>query len=113
MHREPQGEVGVVIQIGAGRDDPVHEPRLHQRDETAHAKAGRRHRAGERHADRHVRVEHPLGEELAALAEPSRVVGEEGVLHQVGDGLLPGDRARVDALAAQEGCGRTGHAVIL
>ena len=63
--------------------------------------------------DRDFGSQHALGEELAALAEPARVVGEKRVLHQLGDGLLAGDGARVDALATKVGCGGTAHAVIL
>ena len=36
--------------------------------------------------------EHPLGEELARLAQPAGVVGQEGVVDQVGHRLLAGDR---------------------
>ena len=42
-----------------------------------------------------------LGEELAGLAQPPRVVGEEGLVDQVRRGLAAGDRRRRDAGAAQ------------
>ena len=58
MHREAEPEVRVVIEIRAGRDDPVDEAALDQRNERRHAEAGRRERAGERHADGHVGLEH-------------------------------------------------------
>jgi hypothetical protein len=50
VHREPQPEVRVVVEVRAGRDDPVDEPRLHERDDGAHAEPGRRQRTGERQA---------------------------------------------------------------
>ena len=101
MHREPERKVGVVIEIGAGRDDPVDESRLHQRDQAAHAEPGRRHGTGQGHADRDVGLEHALGEELAALPQPAGVIGQEGVVDQLGDRFLAGGRLGIDALAAQ------------
>ena len=35
VHREPEAEVRVVVEIRAGGDDPVDEPRLDERDERA------------------------------------------------------------------------------
>ena len=113
VHGEAECEMGVVIQVRTGRNDPVDEARLHERDEAAHPEPGRRHRARERHADRGVRLEHALGEELAALAEPARVVGQEGVVDERGGGLLAGDRGRIDALATEVRVGRSRHRVIL
>ncbi len=60
VHREPEAEVRVVIEIRAGRDDPVDEPALDERNERRHAESRRRERAGERHADGHVGLEHLL-----------------------------------------------------
>ena len=47
-------------------------------------------------------LEHLFGEELARLAQPRRVVGEERPVDQVGDRLLAVDRSRIDARAAKE-----------
>ena len=58
----------------------------------------------------HVGFQHPLGEELAALAQPAGVVGQEGVVDQVGHRLLAGDRLGLDALAAQVRSGGPAHA---
>ena len=113
VHREPEREMGVVIQVGAGRDDPVDEARLHERDEAAHPEPRRRHRARQRHPDRGVRLEHALGEEVAALAEPAGVVSQEGVVDERGGSLLTRNGSRVDALAAEVRIGRSRHRVIL
>src|SRR5262249_46209118 len=95
-----QGVVRVVVEVRAGRDDPVDEPGLDQRDEAAHAEAGRRERSAERQPDRAVAGEHLAGEELAALAEPAGVVREERGVEQVGGGDVRGDGRRVDLLPA-------------
>src|SRR5450759_160798 len=77
----------VVIEIRAGRDDPVDESGLDERNQRGHAKARRRERAAERHADRHVWGEHLPGEQLAGLPEARAVIGEEGPVDQIGRGL--------------------------
>ena len=94
--------MGVVVEVRPGRDDPVDEARLHQRNQRAHAESRRRHRPGEAHGDGHVGFEHPPGEELAGLPQPAGVVGQEGLVDQIRGRLAPGDRRRRDALAAQE-----------
>src|SRR5207247_8891346 len=63
--------------------------------------SGRRHGAGETHADRDVVLEHPLGKETTPLGQPPGVVGEKRVLDELGHRFLAGDRFRTDALAAQ------------
>ena len=83
MHREPEPEMRVVVEVRAGRDDPVDEARLDERDERRHAEPRRRERAGERQADGDVGLEHLLREELARLAQPRRVVGEERPVDQI------------------------------
>ena len=102
VHREPETEVRVVVQVRAGRDHPVHEPRLHERDERGHAEPGGRHRAGEAHAHRHLGFEHPLGEQAARLSQAPGVVGEERIVDQLGKRLPTRDGSRIDARAAQE-----------
>ena len=102
VHREPESEMRVVIEIRAGRDDPVDEAALDERNERRHAESGRRERAGERHADRDVGLEHLLREQLARFAQTRRVVGEEGVVDQIGGRLGAVDRRGIDARAAQE-----------
>ncbi len=109
VHGKPERKVGVVVEIGTGRDDPVDEPPLHQRNQTAHAEPGRRHGPSQRHPDRDVRLEHALGEELAALPQPAGVIRQEGVVDQFGDRFLPGRCPGIDALAAQVLRRRAGH----
>ena len=100
-HRVVQREVQVVVEVRAGGDDPVHEAGLDQRHDGGAAQAGRRERAREAHADGDVRLQHLLGEELAAFLEPRAVVGEEGVVDEVGELLLAGEVLGQDALAGQ------------
>src|SRR5262245_50103439 len=45
-HFETDAEVGVVIQIRAGRDNPVHKPGAHEWNYRSHADAGWGHRTG-------------------------------------------------------------------
>ena len=68
MHREPDAEVGIVVQIGARGDDPVDEASFDQGNECGNAKPRRRQRACYRHADRDFRLQHALAEQLARLA---------------------------------------------
>ena len=77
-------------------------PALDQRNERRHAEPRRRQRAGERHADGDVGLEHLAREELAGFAQPRRVVREERVVDQVGGCLGAGDRLRIDSFAAKE-----------
>ena len=41
MHRQTDAEVSVVVQIRAGRNDPINEAGLDQRDQGRDAEAGR------------------------------------------------------------------------
>src|SRR2546426_1428305 len=59
-----------------------------------HPEARGRHGAGEAHADGDVLLEHQLREQAAPLGEAPRVVGEERVVHQLGDRLPAGDGLR-------------------
>ncbi len=83
-----QAVVQVVIEVGAGGDDPIDEAGLHQRDETRFAQAGRRERAGEAQADEAVAREHFVGQEFGGLAETAAVVSEEGAVDQIGGGNI-------------------------
>ena len=87
VQRQVQGVVRVVVEVRPGRDDPVDEPGLDQRDQAAHAQPGGRQGARERQPDRAIGLEHLAGEDLADLAEPARVVAQEGLVDQVGGGL--------------------------
>src|SRR5262249_35319671 len=88
--------------VGAGRHDPVDEARLDQRDQARHAEPRRRERAADAHADGDVVVEHVSREELHRFAQACPVVGEEGVVDQLGDAGRGRDRARIDAGAAEK-----------
>ncbi len=102
MHREPESEVRIVVQVRARRDDPVDEPGFDQRDQRCHAEAGRRERASDRESDRHVRFQHSGRQQLAGLAQPCRVVCEKRPLDQVCRELTSRDGAGIDACAGQE-----------
>src|SRR5215204_1189431 len=97
MERKPDAEVCVVVEVRPRRDDPVNEPRAHERDERRDAQAGGRQRAREREADRDVRLKHLPREELARLAQARRVVREKSLVHEVGHRLTALNRTRVDA----------------
>ena len=83
LHAEAVMEI--VVEIRAGRDDPVDKARVHQRHDRGFAQPRRRQRAGERHADRPLAGDHLLREEPARLREPAAVVGLEGGVDEVGD----------------------------
>jgi hypothetical protein len=68
VHGEPEPVVRIVVEVGAGRDDPVDEPRLDERDERRDAQARGRQRPGQRQPDGHLGFEHLVGEELRRLA---------------------------------------------
>ena len=99
MHGQPEPEVDVVIEIGARRYDPVDEPGPDQRHQHRPAEARGGHRPGERDADPAVRREHLLHEQLRCRSQLSRVVGQIGPVHEVGNTEAPGDRVGVDPLA--------------
>ena len=99
VHREPQGEVGVVVEVRSGRHDPVHEPRSHQRDDRAHPEPRRGERPGDGERNRDVVRQHALDEQPRPLLEPCRVVRQERAVDEIGRGLLAGDGRRVDGAA--------------
>ena len=61
VQRQPQAEVHVVVQVGAGGDDPVDEAGPNQGDQDRTAEACRCQGTGERQADPAFRAEHFLG----------------------------------------------------
>jgi hypothetical protein len=95
-------EVRVVVQVRARGDDPVDEAALDQWNERRHSESRRRERAGERHSDRDVGLEHLLDEQPACLAQSRRIVGEKRVVDQISSRLAPVDRAGFDAIAAEK-----------
>jgi len=54
MQRQPEAEVGVVIEIRARGDDPIDEPRADQRDDHRAPQAGGCQRSRQAHADERV-----------------------------------------------------------
>ena len=109
MHRKAEPEVGVVVEIGAGRDYPVHKPRLDQRYQRGHAEAGRRHGTGKTHPHRRIVRQHLLGEQPARLAQAAGVVGEECVVDQVGDRFAAADGRRLNLGSPQVTVGFLRH----
>ena len=101
VHRKPEPEVGVVVQVRPRRDDPVDEPRLEQRHDARHAEPRGGQRAGQGESHRHIGLQHPFGKEPRPLPQPPRVVGEERPLDQLrGRHPLPHGR-RKDPRAGQ------------
>ena len=86
---EVEGVVGVVIEVGAGGDDPVDEPRPDQGDQAAHAEPGGGQRPGDRQPDRASGLEHLPREDPADLAQPAGVVAQERLVDQVGGQVAP------------------------
>ena len=74
----------VVVEVGAGGDDPVDESRFDEGDETGDAEAGGHERAGKADADESVAGQHFLGEQFAAFAKAGGVVGLEGIGDELG-----------------------------
>ena len=74
VQRQVECEVGVVVKVGAGRDDPVDETAVDERDEAAHPEPRGGQRTRERQPDGAVGLEELAGEDLAELAEPSCVI---------------------------------------
>ena len=89
VHREADPEVGVVIEIRPGGDDPVDESRLDERDDARHPQPGRCQRPAQTDADRHVLREHALAEQLGRLAQPCPVVSEESAVDELELDLPP------------------------
>ena len=80
MHREADAEVRVVIEIGAGRDDPVDKACFDQWNQRGNAETRGRQRSGQRDADRDFGLEHLLCEELARFAQSRSVVGKKSLV---------------------------------
>ena len=102
VQREVQRVVQIVIEVGAGADDEVDEPALHQLDHAA-AKTGRRQRAGNRQRDGRVVLgqQHLVGEDAAGLTEPRGVEGLKAFVDEVPDVGAAAGPVVPDGLAAQ------------
>src|SRR5271157_4554235 len=96
VHGQVEREVSVVVQIRSGGDDPVHESRLDQRNQAAHAQTGGGQGSRDRQADRAIRLEKPASEDLADLTQPPRVVAYKRVVDQVRGDLTSVDSRRRD-----------------
>jgi hypothetical protein len=83
---EIQGVVQVVVEIGAGADDEVDQPALHQLDDAA-AQPGRRQRPGDGQADGRVVLggQHLVGVDVAGFGKAPRVDGLEAAVNQLTD----------------------------
>ena len=107
VQREVQRVVQIVIQIGAGADDEVDEPALHQLDHAA-AQTGGRQRAGNGQPDGRVVLgqQHLVGEDATGFAEPRGVECLEPFVDEVPDVGAAAGPVVPDGLAAQMvGCG--------
>ena len=62
VHCQSETEVSVVIEIGAGGDDPINESTLDQWNQRRHSESSRCQRAGDRQSDRDVGLQHLFGE---------------------------------------------------
>ena len=102
-HLEADAEMRIVIEIGAGRNDPIDEPGAHQRNDRGHAEAGGRHGARKTHADGDVVRENPFGEKMAGFAESRGIVGVKGLVDQIDDGDVAVDRRWLIAVRAGSG----------
>src|SRR5271157_4283531 len=98
VERQVQRVVGVMVEVGAGGDDPVHEPGRDQWNQAAHAQPGRSERAGDGQADGAVWFQELAGENLADLAQSPRVVAQEGMIDQVGGDFPARDRGGSDPM---------------
>ena len=85
----------VMVKVGTGRNDPVHKPRFHQRDQAALAQAGRSERTGQAHADVPVVRQHLFDEQMGRLAHASAVVGKEHLIDEIGRGNIPANAERI------------------
>ena len=97
VKRHVQAVVQIVIKIGAGGNDPIHEPRAHERNQARFAQAGRRQRAGQAHADQAVARQHFFRQQLGRLAQAPAVVGQKRLIDQIGGGNIFADAQRIEA----------------
>jgi hypothetical protein len=77
VHREADAEVRVVIEIGAGRDDPVNKAGFDERNQRGNPETRGRQRSGQRNAHRDFRFEHFLREQLTRFTQSRGVVGKK------------------------------------
>ena len=101
-HLETNAEMRIVVQIRAGRNDPVDKPGTHQWNDCGHAEAGRSHRTGKAHADSDIVRQHAFGEELAGFAKARGIVGVEGLIDQIGNGDIGVDRRGLNRLSVEK-----------
>jgi hypothetical protein len=102
-HAQPVMQI--VIKIGPGGNDPIHEPRAHQRDQARFAQAGRSQGARQAQADDAVVGQHFFRQQFGRLAQASAVVGQERFVHQIGGGHVFADARRIQTRVA----GKLGH----
>ena len=95
IERQPEVEVEIVIEVGAGRRDVVHEAVAEERHQHRRQPGGRE-RAGERQPHGRALVDR-AHEELAGLAQAGGIVGVVVSVDELGHGLV------VRAVATFEG----------
>ena len=100
--KKSESEMRIMIEICASRDDPVHEARLHERNQARLAQPGRRQRAGQAHADVAVLRQHFVRQQFGGLAEAPAVVGQKSLVDQVGGGDVAAHSQRVETRVGGE-----------
>ena len=97
VDRVAERVMGVVVEVGAGRHDPVDEPGLDQRHQARGGEPGGVSAPESESATVTSGCEDLAAQELRRFAQASRVVGGEHPIDQIGQGLFAGDRRRQDA----------------
>ncbi len=77
MHRKSNTKMRIVIEIGAGGDDPIDEACFDERNKSGNTKSGRCQRSRQGKTDCDFRLEHFLREQLASFAQPPGVIGKK------------------------------------
>jgi len=83
VERVTDGEMGVVVQVGAGADDPVDEPRLYQRDDARTAQPRRSERPGDAHPDGRIPAQHLFREQMARFPQSPGVIRLKIIVDEV------------------------------
>ncbi len=102
MQGESDAEMGVVIQIGARRDDPVDESMLDERDEGGDPEPGRGQCSREAYAHRDVGGQHFPCKQLTRFPQACGIIGEKRVLNQLYHRIRARDGAWVDPSSLQQ-----------
>src|SRR5262245_42689765 len=94
--------MGVMVEVGAGGHDPIHESHFDQRDERRDTQAGRRQCARKSHAYCDIFVEHLLSKKVARLSQSSSVVRTKHLINQFRNLELRMNWLRIDSLPSKK-----------